>query len=78
MGNLFECLPMQERNEGRGTGRDLEIFSVSFLVLFLELVLIRWIGTEIRIFAYLGNLVLVVCFFGVGLGCYWSERTVHP
>jgi hypothetical protein len=32
--------------------------------------LIRWLGTEIRVFAYLGNLILVVCFFGVGLGCY--------
>jgi len=56
--------------------RDAELFVISALILFLELVLIRWLGTEIRIFAYLGNLVLVVCFFGVGLGCYWSERPV--
>ena len=55
--------------------RDADIFLVSVLILYLELVLIRWIGTEIRIFAYLGNLVLVVCFFGVGLGCYQMERT---
>ena len=53
---------------------DAEILIVSALILFLELVMIRWIGTEIRIFAYLGNLVLVVCFFGVGLGCYLSGR----
>jgi SAM-dependent methyltransferase len=53
---------------------DAKILIVSALILFLELVMIRWIGTEIRIFAYLGNLVLVVCFFGVGLGCYWSTR----
>ncbi|MGD1019188.1 MAG: hypothetical protein ABSA12_07695 [Verrucomicrobiia bacterium] len=56
--------------------RDAEIFIVSALILYLELVLIRWIGTEIRIFAYLGNLVLVVCFFGVGLGCYLASRPV--
>ncbi len=55
---------------------DAEIFIVSVLILYLELVLIRWIGTEIRIFAYLGNLILVICFFGVGLGCYLSERPV--
>jgi SAM-dependent methyltransferase len=54
--------------------RDSEIFFVSVLILYLELVLIRWIGTEIRVFAYLGNLILVVCFFGVGLGCYLSSR----
>jgi SAM-dependent methyltransferase len=55
---------------------DAEIFFVSALILYLELVLIRWTGTEIRIFAYLGNLILVVCFFGVGLGCYWSQQPV--
>ena len=55
---------------------DAEIFFVSALILYLELVLIRWIGTEIRIFAYLGNLILVVCFFGVGLGCYLSQQPV--
>jgi spermidine synthase len=56
--------------------RDSEIFFVSVLILYLELVLIRWIGTEIRVFAYLGNLILVVCFFGVGLGCYQATRPV--
>jgi spermidine synthase len=54
--------------------RDTEIFLVSVLILYLELVLIRWIGTEIRVFAFLGNLVLVVCFFGVGLGCYLADK----
>lgn len=29
--------------------------------------LIRWIGTEVRIFAYLQNAVLVVCSLGLGL-----------
>lgn len=57
---------------------DLEIFLISALILYLELLLIRWIGTEIRIFAYLGNLILVVCFFGVGLGCYWAAKPVQP
>ncbi|MGO9244412.1 MAG: spermidine synthase [Verrucomicrobiia bacterium] len=53
---------------------DRRMFLVSALILYLELVLIRWIGTEIPVFAYLGNLILVVCFFGVGLGCYRSAR----
>jgi len=34
---------------------DAELFFVSVLILFLELALIRWIGTEIRIFAYLAT-----------------------
>lgn len=41
---------------------------VSFLILFLELVLIRFIGTEIRIFAYVPNLILLATFLGSGLG----------
>src|SRR6266404_3640250 len=54
--------------------RTLTLFLVSVLGLFLELMLIRWIGTEIRIFAYLQNTVLVVCFMGLGLGCLTSHR----
>jgi spermidine synthase len=56
--------------------RDAEVFFVSWLILLLELLWIRWMGTEIRIFAYLGNLILVVCFFGVGLGCYLAAQPV--
>src|SRR5258708_30361964 len=40
----------------------------SFTILFLELLLIRLIGTEIRIFAYLSNLMLLAIFIGSGLG----------
>src|SRR6266849_3363348 len=57
---------------------DVEVFFISALILYLELLLIRWIGTEIRIFAYLGNLILIMCFFGVGLGCYRAARPVQP
>ncbi|HUR54169.1 MAG TPA: hypothetical protein VMZ71_08565, partial [Gemmataceae bacterium] len=50
------------------------LFLISVLGLFLELLLIRWVGTEIRIFAYLQNTVLVVCFLGLGMGCWDSRR----
>lgn len=50
------------------------IFLVSFLGLFLEMLLIRWIGTEIRIFAYLQNTILVVCLLGLGLGCLTARK----
>ncbi len=56
---------------------DAEIFLVSALILYIELVLIRWLGTEVGVFAYLGNLVLVVCFFGSGLGCYRASQPVR-
>ena len=44
------------------------LLSVSFLSLFLELLLIRWLSIEIRIFAYFRNLILVSCFMGLGIG----------
>ena len=45
---------------------------VSIASLFVELVLIRWLGTEIRVFAFVGNLVLIACFLGFGVGCLKS------
>lgn len=50
------------------------LFLISVVGLFLELLLIRWVTTEIRIFAYLQNTVLVVCFLGLGMGCWDSRR----
>ena len=52
------------------------IFLISILGLFLETLFIRWIGTEIRIFAYLQNTILVVCFLGLGLGMFTSSRPI--
>jgi len=49
----------------------------SFVSLFLELLLIRWISSELRIFAYLKNFVLIACFFGFGFGAYLSRRPVQ-
>jgi len=48
----------------------------SMLGLFLELLMIRWISSEIRVFAYFKNFVLIACFLGFGLGCYLSRRRV--
>jgi SAM-dependent methyltransferase len=53
------------------------IASLSALILFLEMLLIRWIGTEVRIFAYLQNGVLVAAFLGLGLGCRTAAARVR-
>jgi spermidine synthase len=54
------------------------IFLLSVLILFLEMLLVRWIGTELRVFAYLQNGVLVAAFLGLGLGCRNARSPVHP
>jgi spermidine synthase len=50
------------------------LFLISVFSLFLELLLIRWVTTEVRVFAYLQNTVLVVCFLGLGVGCFTAYR----
>jgi len=50
---------------------------VSLLGLFLEVLMIRWISSEIRIFAYFKNFVLIASFLGFGMGCYLSARRIH-
>ena len=50
---------------------------VSLLSLFLEMMMIRWISSEIRVFAYFKNLVLLACFLGFGLGCYLCRRRIQ-
>jgi len=49
----------------------------SLLSLFMELLMIRWVSSEIRIFAYFKNFVLIACFLGFGLGCYLARRTIN-
>jgi SAM-dependent methyltransferase len=46
----------------------------SALTLFAELALIRWVSTEVRVFAYVKNLALLLCFLGFGLGCALARQ----
>ena len=54
--------------------QDFQLFWVSVLLLFLELLIIRWLSAELRIFAYFHNLLLIICFLGIGLGCALPRR----
>jgi SAM-dependent methyltransferase len=68
---FLPAVALEENPEGRVLW---PLFLVSFSSLYLEMLLIRWIGTEIRVFAYFQNLALIACFLGFGLGCYQSAR----
>ncbi|MBZ5615365.1 MAG: hypothetical protein LAO23_15250 [Acidobacteriia bacterium] len=50
------------------------LFLASSLTLFAELALIRWVATEVRVFAYVKNLALLLCFLGFGLGCALARQ----
>jgi SAM-dependent methyltransferase len=65
------------RSPQAGGGADLshyyrpgwEVFGVSFLILFAEMALIRWIPANVRVMAYFSSILLVGCFLGTGVGC---------
>jgi spermidine synthase len=44
------------------------LFLASALALYFELVVIRYLSSQIRVFAYLQNLPLIASFLGIGLG----------
>jgi hypothetical protein len=51
-----------------------ELFAISFIVLFQELTLIRWLAVQVRVLAYFPNLILLSAFLGLGLGCMRSAK----
>jgi len=50
------------------------IFLSSFLVLFLEVALIRWMPAYIRLLSFFSNFILLASFLGIGVGCLLAGR----
>lgn len=46
----------------------VDLFLASALSLFVELIFIRWVSSELRIFSFYRNLALIGAFLGMGLG----------
>src|SRR5437879_8191011 len=46
----------------------LRLVALSFLMLFLELALIRWTGYNLLYLSYFSNFILLASFLGIGLG----------
>ena len=51
----------------------VQLFCASCFMLFFEILMIRWISAEVRLFSYFHNLVLLFAFLGVGLGVACSR-----
>src|SRR5580704_3474058 len=52
------------------------LFGLSFLMLFLELALIRWTGANIVYLSYFSNFVLLGSFLGIGVGFLRAKARV--
>jgi hypothetical protein len=55
-------------NSELGHHPGLQLFCLSFLALFLELMVIRWSPAVVRLIAYYANLMLISSFLGLGVG----------
>jgi len=61
--------PQDEFYARRGvTARGVDLLLISFLGLFFEMLVIRWLSEEFRLFAYFKNLPLLAAFMGLGIG----------
>jgi Spermine/spermidine synthase domain len=49
--------------------RFCDLFIASFVALFFELLLVRWLPTEIYLLGYFKNCILIATFVGFGVGC---------
>jgi spermidine synthase len=52
----------------------LNLFLVSFLILFFELACIRWVPAHVRYLSYFMNFVLLAVFLGMGVGILAGQR----
>src|SRR5471032_2928838 len=52
----------------------MALFLASFLVLFIETALIRWLPAYVRLLAYFSNFILLASFLGIGIGCLAAGR----
>ncbi|MFA5263547.1 MAG: hypothetical protein WC378_06945 [Opitutaceae bacterium] len=71
---LFQKLLSDTRWANRDISTPWMIGLVTFGILILELTVIRWTSSQMRIFAYFNNVVLIGAFFGMGVGVALGKR----
>ncbi len=61
--------------QSSGLALRAQLVLTAFLMLFVELALIRWLGANVLYLAYFSNVVLLGSFLGIGLGFLWTSRS---
>ena len=62
---------------GRTSTARLRLFALSFLMLFVELALIRWTGANVVYLSYFSNFVLLGSFLGIGIGFLRARSRIN-
>ncbi len=68
-------MPMGTHDSPTLRSSALRLFALSFVALFLELLVIRWSPAVVRLVAYYANLMLISSFLGLGIGAMLALRT---
>src|SRR5262245_37460605 len=59
--------------------RAVRLFLISFVILFLEVALIRWMPAYVRLLSYFSNFILLAAFLGIGGGGLLTRtRSLFP
>src|SRR5204863_1609735 len=60
-----------------GDLRPFRVFIASFLVLFLEVALIRWMPAHVRLLSYFSNFILLASFLCICVGCVLAPARIQ-
>jgi hypothetical protein len=55
----------------------LDLFLISFLILFFELAAIRWFGSTVVFLTFFTNIVLLATFLGMSVGLLTASRRIN-
>lgn len=67
-----------QENPAASKNDRLRLFLISFAVLFFEVLFIRFIPSEIRVFGFFNNVLLIAAVVGMGLGCASATTNTTP
>src|SRR5437773_5282754 len=62
-------LPVAEPSMSTPRRPYLDLFLISFLILFMELACIRWFGSTVVFLTFFTNIVLLATVLGMSVGC---------
>jgi len=57
---------------------EVRLFLTSFAILYVELLLIRWIPANVKYVGFFSNFLLIASFLGIGLGILLGRRGANP
>jgi len=70
-----EATIYNNKNSLLSTHPYIALLIITITILFIEIVLIRYTASQLRIFSFYKNIPLIAAFLGLGLGCFRSKGT---